>query len=82
MLVPLFIPKWPDSLKGLFRLQRIFWGLVLYDQIWMSMGYEYVPSMEFAYNNMYHGSIQMTLFEVLYGRRCKSPLGKFVTSDH
>ena len=28
--------------------------------------------MEFAYNNNYHTSIKMTMFEVLYGRKCQS----------
>ena len=29
--------------------------------------------MEFAYNNSYHASIQMTPYEALYGRPCRSP---------
>nr|CAD1823482.1 unnamed protein product [Ananas comosus var. bracteatus] len=29
---------------------------------------------EFAYNSSYQTSIQMALFEALYGRRCRSPL--------
>ncbi|KAI9095314.1 hypothetical protein K1719_026348 [Acacia pycnantha] len=29
---------------------------------------------EFAYNNIYHASIQMASFEALYGRKCQSPL--------
>ena len=28
--------------------------------------------MEFAYNNSYHASIKMALFEALYGRKCHS----------
>ena len=28
--------------------------------------------MEFAYNDSYQSSIQMTLFEALYGRKCKT----------
>lgn len=26
------------------------------------------------FNNSYHSSIQMTLFDALYGRRCRSPI--------
>ena len=34
----------------------------------------YLPLIEFTYNNNFLSSIRMTLFEVLYGRRCKTPL--------
>lgn len=30
--------------------------------------------IEFTYNNNFHSSIGMETFEVLYGRRCKTPL--------
>ncbi|KAL4295400.1 hypothetical protein GQ457_12G029270 [Hibiscus cannabinus] len=33
-----------------------------------------IPLVEFAYNNSYQSSIQMAPFEVLYGRRCRTPL--------
>jgi hypothetical protein len=29
---------------------------------------------EFSYNNSYQESLKMTLFEMLYGRRCQIPL--------
>ena len=29
---------------------------------------------EFAYNSSYHSSIEMTPFEALYGRRCRTPV--------
>ena len=35
---------------------------------------QYLPLVEFAYNNSYHSSIGMTPYEALYGRRCRSPL--------
>ena len=34
----------------------------------------YIPLMEFAYNNSYQSSIGMTLYEALYGRRCRTPM--------
>ena len=35
---------------------------------------EKVPLMEFAYNNSYHQSLGMSLFEALYRRKCRSPI--------
>ena len=35
---------------------------------------EHLPLVELAYNNSYQASIQMALYEALYGRPCKSPL--------
>jgi hypothetical protein len=29
---------------------------------------------EFSYNNSYQKSLQMSTFEVLYGRKCRTPL--------
>lgn len=37
----------------------------------------HLPLIEFAFNNIYHDSIQMAPFEALYGRRCRSPIGWF-----
>ncbi|XP_057965377.1 uncharacterized protein LOC131155941 [Malania oleifera] len=34
----------------------------------------YLPLVEFAYNNSYQASIEITPYEALYGRRCRSPL--------
>ena len=30
--------------------------------------------VELSYNNSYHATIQMALFEALYGRKCRSPV--------
>jgi hypothetical protein len=30
--------------------------------------------VEFSYNNSYQESLKMALFEILYGRRCQTPL--------
>ena len=35
---------------------------------------EHLPLVEFAYNNSYQASIQMTPYEALYGRLCRSPV--------
>ena len=35
---------------------------------------EYLPLVEFAYNNSFQARIGMTPFEALYGRRCRSPV--------
>ena len=37
----------------------------------------FLPLAEFSYNNNYHSSIDMTPFEALSGRRCRSPIGWF-----
>nr|GEU53869.1 hypothetical protein [Tanacetum cinerariifolium] len=34
----------------------------------------HLPLAEFSYNNSYHLSIRRALFEVLYGRKCRSPV--------
>jgi hypothetical protein len=33
-----------------------------------------LPYAEFSYNNSYQASIEMTLFEALYGRQCRTPV--------
>lgn len=33
----------------------------------------YLPLIEFAYNNSYHASIGMPPYEMLYGRKCRTP---------
>ncbi|GJY90264.1 putative reverse transcriptase domain-containing protein [Tanacetum coccineum] len=34
----------------------------------------HLPLVEFSYNNSYHSSVRCTLFEALYGRKCRSPI--------
>ncbi|KAA3488175.1 DNA/RNA polymerases superfamily protein [Gossypium australe] len=34
---------------------------------------DYLPLVEFAYNNNYQSSIQMAPYKTLYGRRCRTP---------
>ncbi|XP_071901037.1 uncharacterized protein [Coffea arabica] len=35
---------------------------------------QHMTLVKFAYNNSYHSSIQMVLYEALYGQRCRSPI--------
>jgi hypothetical protein len=35
---------------------------------------QYLPLIEFAYNNSYQATIRMPPYEALYGRKCQSPL--------
>ena len=35
---------------------------------------EHLPLVEFGHNNIYQASIQMALYEALYGRPCRSPI--------
>ncbi|RVW31995.1 Transposon Tf2-12 polyprotein [Vitis vinifera] len=35
---------------------------------------DYLPLVEFSYNNSFQASIGMILFEALYGRKCRSPV--------
>lgn len=35
---------------------------------------KYLPLVEFSYKNSYHSSIDMSSYEALYGRNCRSPL--------
>ncbi|KAJ4957546.1 hypothetical protein NE237_024657 [Protea cynaroides] len=35
---------------------------------------EKLPLIEFAYNNSYQATIQMSPYEALYGRKCRTPL--------
>ena len=41
---------------------------------WVIRVEEKLPLVEFAYNNSYQAGIQMTPYEALYGRPCRSPL--------
>nr|XP_004515974.1 uncharacterized protein LOC101489513 [Cicer arietinum] len=42
----------------------------------------FLPFIEFTYNNSFHSKIEMTPFEALYGRRCRTPLCWFETSGN
>jgi hypothetical protein len=42
---------------------------------------KYLALAEFSYNNSYHSSLQMAPFEVLYSRRCRTPLSWSKTGE-
>ena len=42
---------------------------------------KYLPLAEFSYNNSYQASLQMAPFEVLYGRKCRTPLNWSETGE-
>ena len=41
----------------------------------------FLPLIEFSYNNGYRASIQMEPFEALYGSRCRSRIGWFEVGE-
>lgn len=41
-----------------------------------------LPFVEFSYNNSYQASSGKALFEILYGRKCRTPLNWSETSEH
>ena len=60
-----------QSERTIQTLEDILWMCV------MDFGGQWdihLPLIEFAYNNSYHASIEMALYEALYGRKCISPL--------
>lgn len=47
----------------------------------VKIGMIFIPLTNFTYNNSLHFSIEMTLLEYLYGRRCKTSLFWFKSRD-
>ena len=45
------------------------------------MGRITLPFAELSYNNSYQASLQMAPFEVLYGRKCRTPLNWSETEE-
>ena len=41
----------------------------------------YLPLIEFSYNNYYYSCIQMALYKALYGRRSKYPIWWFEVGE-
>ena len=42
---------------------------------------EYLPLAEFTYNNIYHSSIEMSPYDALYGKQCRTPLCRNETGE-
>ena len=42
---------------------------------------QYLPLIEFLYNNSYQAMIGMTPFEALYGRKCRLPTHWYETGE-
>ena len=42
---------------------------------------DHFPLIGFSYNNSYHSNIQMSPYESLYGRRCRSPVCWFEVGE-
>ena len=42
----------------------------------------YIPLMEFTYNNSYQENIGMESYEILYGRRCRTPVCWAKLNEH
>ena len=42
---------------------------------------DHLPLIDFAYNNCYHSSIQIALYEAFYGIRYKYPIGWFEVGE-
>ena len=58
-----------QSKRTIQTLEDMLWACVLnHKGSWE----EHIPLVEFAYNNSYQVSIQMTPYEALYGRPCRS----------
>nr|GFB74128.1 putative reverse transcriptase domain, ribonuclease H-like domain, aspartic peptidase domain protein [Tanacetum cinerariifolium] len=54
-----------QTLKDMLRACAIDFG-----KGWVN----YLPLVEFSYNNSYHATIKAAPFETLYGRKCRSPV--------
>ena len=60
-----------QSERTIQTLEDMLWPCVLdFKGSWE----EHLPLVEFAYNNSYQASIQMTPYEALYERSCQSPV--------
>ena len=67
-----FHPQTDDQSKGTIQvLEDMLRAFVLDNH---GSWEEHLPLVEFPYHNSYQASIQMTPYEALYGRPCKSPL--------
>ncbi|XP_071699961.1 uncharacterized protein [Rutidosis leptorrhynchoides] len=67
--IPLSIVSDRDS-----RSVSSFWNSLLQEYLEYGGSWDYhLPLVEFAYNNSYHSSICIPPYEMLYGRKCRTP---------
>ncbi|XP_059277580.1 uncharacterized protein LOC132031634 [Lycium ferocissimum] len=61
--------------------QHYWWARMKRDIVEFVLQYlnyqQFLPLAKFTCNNSYHSNIDMAPFEALYGRRCRSPIGRF-----
>ena len=70
MMSTTFHPQKDDhSERTIQNLEKMLWAYVLHLK---GSWEEHLPLVEFAYKNSYLASIQMTPYEALYGRPCRS----------
>ena len=72
----------PQSSGEVERVNQILKDMLRACVISFGMDWEKcLPFAEFAYNNSYQSSLKKAPFEVLYGRRCRTPLNWSETGD-
>jgi len=65
----------PKSYGQTERVNRVIEDMLrMYVMDKSSRWEDYLHLVEFAYNNGYHASLKMSPFEVLYGRKCNTPV--------
>nr|GEZ85209.1 putative reverse transcriptase domain-containing protein [Tanacetum cinerariifolium] len=66
-----FVTKLPKSERTIQTLEDMLRACAIkFGKGWVN----YLPLVEFSYNNSYHASIKAVLFEALYSRKCRSPV--------
>nr|XP_016477922.1 PREDICTED: uncharacterized protein LOC107799337 [Nicotiana tabacum] len=77
-----------DEIGTFFASENYIWWSEILEDMFRACILEFggswdacLPLAEFAYNNSFQSSIQMTPYEALYGRRCHSPIGWFEAGE-
>ena len=72
----------PQSSGQVERVNQILEDMLRACVISFGMDWEKcLPSAEFDYNNSYQSSLKKAPFEILYGRRCRTPLNLSETGE-
>ena len=74
-----FHPQMDGQAERIFQtLEDILRAYVIYFKgSWI----QYLPLVEFSYDNSYHSTISMAPFEAFYGKRCRSPIRWFEVGE-